>query len=197
MVNCVFQLKPSPVLQAPGNCHQLGLAYGHETWAYPTNSLLATVAFLLLLDTNLLPQAGSTHYSQLPTLQHSTKLLFFLSRSKLIFKVPTTTWGILPDYILTNLIINALLDANTLGRIVCMVFRSCLCCNGYRGFSIAVRVRARDRERIFHCFFLLKWQKPLCHWQYEYSYKNGAQIWIFIYLANLRENKAQKKIASR
>ena len=48
-------------------------------WAYPTNTLLAAVAFLLLLDTNLLPQAGSTHYSQLPTLQHSTKLLrFFL-----------------------------------------------------------------------------------------------------------------------
>ena len=27
MVNCVFQLNPSPVLQAPGHCHQLGLAY--------------------------------------------------------------------------------------------------------------------------------------------------------------------------
>ena len=65
MVNCVFQLKPSPVLQAPGHCHQLGLAYGRETWAYPTNTLLATVAFLLLLDMNLLPQAGITHYSQL------------------------------------------------------------------------------------------------------------------------------------
>jgi len=26
-------------------------------WAYPTNTLSATVAFLLLLDTNLLPQA--------------------------------------------------------------------------------------------------------------------------------------------
>ena len=77
MVNCVFQLKPSPALQATGHCHQLGLAYGRETWAYPTNTLLATVAFLLLLDTNLLPQAGTTHYSQLPTLRHSTKLLCF------------------------------------------------------------------------------------------------------------------------
>ena len=41
---------------------QLGLAHGCETWAYPTNTLLATVAFLLLLDTNLLSQAGITHY---------------------------------------------------------------------------------------------------------------------------------------
>ena len=68
--NCVFQLKPSPVLQALGHCHQLGLAYGCETWAYPTNTLLATVSFLLLQDTNLFPQAGITHYSQLLT--HST-----------------------------------------------------------------------------------------------------------------------------
>jgi len=64
-VNCVFQLKPCPALQAPGHCHPLGLAYSRETWAYPTETLLASVAFLLLLDTNLLPQAGITHYSQL------------------------------------------------------------------------------------------------------------------------------------
>ena len=67
-----------------------------ETWAYPTNTVLATVAFVLLLDASLLSQASITHYSQQLTLQHSTKLLFvffffFLSRSKLIFKVPTTT----------------------------------------------------------------------------------------------------------
>ena len=53
----------------------------------PTNSLhiakpthrivLATVAFLLLLDASWLSQAGITHYSQLLTLQHSTKLLLF------------------------------------------------------------------------------------------------------------------------
>jgi len=49
----------------------------------------------MLLDTNLLPRAGITHYSQL----HDT-------RSKLIFKVATTTWGA------PNLIINALLAAN-------------------------------------------------------------------------------------
>ena len=41
--------------QAPGHCHQLGLAYGRETWVYLTNTLSATVAFLLLPDTNLLP----------------------------------------------------------------------------------------------------------------------------------------------
>ena len=73
---------------------------------------MATVAFLLLLDTSLLSQAGITHYSQLLTLQHSTELLFvcfFLSRSKLIFKVPTTTWGVPPDYILTNLFINCMI----------------------------------------------------------------------------------------
>ena len=49
-----------------GHCHQLGLAYGRETWAYPMNKLLsATVVLLLLLDTNLLPQAGISHYWQL------------------------------------------------------------------------------------------------------------------------------------
>ena len=30
------------------HCHQLGLAYGRETWVYPTNTLSATVTFLLL-----------------------------------------------------------------------------------------------------------------------------------------------------
>ena len=39
-------------------------------------------------------------------------VFFFLSRSKLIFKVPTTTWGVPPGHILTNLIINWLLDGN-------------------------------------------------------------------------------------
>ena len=65
-------VKAQPAPQAPGHCHQLGLAYGRETWLYPTNTLSA---FLLLPDTNLLPQAGITHYSQLLTRQHSTKLL--------------------------------------------------------------------------------------------------------------------------
>ena len=48
---------------------------------YPTNTFSATVAFLLLPDTNLLPQAGITHCSQLLTRQHSTKLflVFFFS----------------------------------------------------------------------------------------------------------------------
>ena len=68
-------VKAQPAPQAPGHCHQLGSAYGRETWVYPTNTLSATVAFLLLSDTNLLPQAGITHYSQLLTRQHSTKLL--------------------------------------------------------------------------------------------------------------------------
>ena len=74
-VNCAFQLKPTACTPSTGHRHQLGLAYGHETWLYPTNTLSATVAFLLLPDTNLLPQAGITHYSQLLTRQHSTKLL--------------------------------------------------------------------------------------------------------------------------
>ena len=68
-------VKAQPAPQAPGHCHQLGLAYGRETWLYPTNTLSATVAFLLLPDTNLLPQVAITHYSQLLTRQHSTKLL--------------------------------------------------------------------------------------------------------------------------
>ena len=65
-------VKAQPAPQAPGHCHQLGLAYGRETWLYPTNTLSA---FLLLPDTNFIPQAGITHYSQLLTRQHSTKLL--------------------------------------------------------------------------------------------------------------------------
>ena len=80
-VNCAFHaVKAQPASQAPGHCHQLGLAYGRETWVYPTNTLSAAVAFLLLPDTNLLPQAGITHYSQLLTRQHSTKflLVFFI-----------------------------------------------------------------------------------------------------------------------
>ena len=70
-------LKPSPALEAPGHNHLLGLAYHRKTSACPMSTVLATVAFLLLLDTSLLSQAGTTHYSQLQTLQHSTKLLFF------------------------------------------------------------------------------------------------------------------------
>ena len=56
-------VKAQPAPQAPGHCHQLGLAYGRETWVYPTNTLSATVAFLLLPYTNLLPQAGNTTHS--------------------------------------------------------------------------------------------------------------------------------------
>ena len=59
-INCIFWLKPSPALKASG--HQLGLVYGHETWAYPTNTALATTAFLLLLDTNLLSEADITSW---------------------------------------------------------------------------------------------------------------------------------------
>ena len=32
-------VKAQPAPQAPGHCHQLGLAYGCETWLYPTNTL--------------------------------------------------------------------------------------------------------------------------------------------------------------
>ena len=65
-------VKAQTVLNAPGHGYLLGLAYDRKTWAYSANTLLATVAFLLSLHTNLLSQAG---YSQLLTLQHSTKLL--------------------------------------------------------------------------------------------------------------------------
>ena len=43
-------------------------AHGRETQAYSTNTVLATVAFLHLLDTSLLSQGGTTHYSQQLTL---------------------------------------------------------------------------------------------------------------------------------
>ena len=86
----------SPALEILDCGHLLDLAYNRKTWAYPMSTVLPTVAFLLLVDASLLLQGGFMHYSQQLTLQHSTKLLFvffffFLSRSKLIFKVPTTT----------------------------------------------------------------------------------------------------------
>ena len=59
---CTFQLKPSPALQALGHGHLLRLAYNCKTWAYTMIMVLATVAFLLLLDTSLLSQAGIMHY---------------------------------------------------------------------------------------------------------------------------------------
>ena len=60
-------VKAQPAPQAPGHCHQLGLAYRRETWLYPMNTLSATVAFLLLPDTNLLPQVYSHHSLLTPT----------------------------------------------------------------------------------------------------------------------------------
>ena len=49
----------------------------------------------------------SRHYTQLTATWHDSTLLnsstFFSSQSKLIFKVPTTTWGAPPSHILTNL----------------------------------------------------------------------------------------------
>ena len=81
-------LKPSPALEAPGHDHLLGLAYDRKTWACPMSTVLATVAFLLLLDTSLLSQAGTSHYSQLLTLQHSTKLPNFTDRERM--KTPKT-----------------------------------------------------------------------------------------------------------
>ena len=53
------------------------MTYNHKSWAYPMSTVLAPVAFLLLLDTSLLSQGGFMHYSQQLTRQHSTKLLFF------------------------------------------------------------------------------------------------------------------------
>ena len=49
----------------------------HWVMSDPMSTALTTVAFLLLLDTSLLSQAGIMHYSQQLTLQHSTKVLFF------------------------------------------------------------------------------------------------------------------------
>ena len=72
-------VKAQPSTKAPGHDHLLGLAYDRKTWACPMSTVLATVAFLLLLDTSLLSQAGTMHYSQLLTLQHSTKLLHLQS----------------------------------------------------------------------------------------------------------------------
>ena len=58
----------------------LDLAYGFETWAYPTSTLLATVTFMLLLDTNLLPQAGITYYILTATWHNSILLNYILRK---------------------------------------------------------------------------------------------------------------------
>ena len=77
MIYCAF-LKPSPALETLGHGHLLGkLAYDRKTWANPMSTVLASVAFLLLLDASLLSQAGITQYSQQLTLQHSTFYFYF------------------------------------------------------------------------------------------------------------------------
>ena len=83
-VNCVFWLKPSlhPKHLITVTNYRLGIRPRDLAWVYVMNTLSATVAFLMLLpDTNLLPQAGITHYSQLLTRQHSFKLLVFFFSS--------------------------------------------------------------------------------------------------------------------
>ena len=69
-------VKAQAAPQAPGHCHQLGLAYSRETWVYPTNTLSATVAFLLLPDTKLL-QATRRHHSLLTGTDTTALLLVF------------------------------------------------------------------------------------------------------------------------
>ena len=59
VVPTIYWLKPSPALETLGHSHLLGLAYNRKTWTYPMSTVLATVAFLLLLDTSLLSQAGN------------------------------------------------------------------------------------------------------------------------------------------
>ena len=56
--------------------------------------------------------AAYWHYSTLLNSFFVFLKKIFVSRSKLIFKVPTTTWGVPPGHILTNLIINWLLDVD-------------------------------------------------------------------------------------
>ena len=51
-------LKPSPVLEALGHGHLLGLAYDRKTWLYPMSTVLATVAFLLTAKTTWLKWPG-------------------------------------------------------------------------------------------------------------------------------------------
>ena len=49
MEACIASPTSPPYVGKPslGHGHLLGLAYNHKTWAYPTNTVLATVAFLL------------------------------------------------------------------------------------------------------------------------------------------------------
>ena len=94
---CIL-VKAQPSTRSTGPRSPTRLGIRSQDLGLPDECSLATVAFLLLLDASLLSQGGLMHYSQQLTPQHSTKLLFvfylfffFLSRSKLIFKVLTTT----------------------------------------------------------------------------------------------------------
>ena len=103
-----FLVKAQPSTQSTAPRSLTG--HGRETWAYSTNTVLATVAFLLPLHTNLLSQAGITHYSQLLTLQHTTKLLLC---KKVDLSLYSKFWSPHEGFHkATNLIINTLLDAN-------------------------------------------------------------------------------------
>ena len=108
----LVKAQPSTRSIGPRSTTRLGIR--SQVLGLPIEYSLCHCAFLLLLHTSLLSQAGITHYSQQRTLQHSTKLLlvfffgclFFLSQSKLIFKIPTTTLRVPPGHILIILIIN-------------------------------------------------------------------------------------------
>ena len=71
---CILLVKAQPCTPStwPLSPTRLGIRPARPAWVYPTNILLATVAFLLLPDTDLLPQAGISHYSEL----HDTTALY-------------------------------------------------------------------------------------------------------------------------
>ena len=74
---CIL-VKTQPSTRSTGPWSPTRLGIRSQDLGLPNSTVLATVAFLLLLDTSLLSQAGTTHYSQILTLQHSTKLFYFI-----------------------------------------------------------------------------------------------------------------------
>ena len=57
-----IQVKAQPGTRSSGPRSPTRLGrYDRKTWAYPVSTVLATVAFLLLLDTSLLSHAGIMH----------------------------------------------------------------------------------------------------------------------------------------
>ena len=109
--DCYFKLLSVTMISAPGHSHQLRLSIRLRDLSLPNEYRLVHCGLSAASKHKL--ASTSRHYSLLTatTALYLTPSLQKISQSKLIFKAPTTS-GVPPSHILTNLIINIILDAN-------------------------------------------------------------------------------------